>query len=85
MEIETLEKLILEGRKKLMVEGVESVDSFSEQVLNLTVKGSRLKITGTGLKISSFNKDTGNFSCEGKVAEMKFSCKKTPFIKKIFK
>ena len=64
---------------------VESVDAFSEQMINLSVKGSKLKILGEKLKISIFNKTLGTFSCEGKVSEIRYGNAKTPFIKKIFK
>lgn len=79
------EKLVLEGRRNLNISCVESVDGFSEQILNLTVKGCKLKVLGEGLKIINFNQSSGNFSCEGKVNEMRFNYKKQPLLKKIFK
>ena len=85
MENLDFEKLILEGRNKLTINGVESVDAFSEQAINLTVKGTRLKIFGEKLKISNFNKGAGSFSCDGKVSEIRYGSQKAPFIKKLFK
>ena len=80
-----LEKLELVGRNKLAMNGVESVDGFSEQALNLTVSGVKVKITGDKIKISSYNKAGGILTAEGVFNEIRYNAKKTPFLKKIFK
>ncbi len=79
------EKLELVGRSRLSMSGVESVDGFSEQGLNLTVSGVKVKITGEKIKISSYNKSCGTLTAEGLVSEIKYNAKKVPFLKKIFK
>ena len=79
------EKLILEARKKLSMTGVETVDGFSEQSLKLTVSGNKVIICGENIKITAFNKSTGNLSAEGTFTEIKYNHKKTPFIKRLFK
>ena len=77
--------LTLENRNKLSISGVESVDGFTDQFINLCVSGSRLKILGENLKISTFNKSTGNFLAEGTINEIKFSGKKLSLIKRVLK
>ncbi len=79
------EKIILEDRKKLSMSGVSTVDGFSEQCLKLTVSGNKITVFGENLKITAFNKASGNLTAEGVVSEIKYNHKKVPFIKRIFK
>lgn len=79
------DKLILDGRKKLSMTGVQTVDGFSEQSLKLTISGDRVVINGEGIKITAFNKATGNLSAEGVFNEVKYNFKKAPIIKRLFK
>lgn len=83
-QIET-HKLELDARKRLLMTGVESVDGFSEQVLNLSVMGSKLKISGENIKITAYNKATGNLTADGVFNEIKYLTKKPPIVKRIFK
>ncbi len=85
MDMVEKEILTLEGRKFLNLTQVSSVDAFSEESIILTVNEIKSKIIGEKLKITNFNKSSGNFSCEGVINEIKFGHKKTPLIKKIFK
>ena len=79
------DKLTLDGRKKLSMTGVESVNSFSTNALKLTVNGKTVLISGENIKIDSYNKSSGLFSATGVFSEIKYSIKKQPIIKKIFK
>lgn len=79
------DKLVLEARKNLSLTGVQTVDGFTNQCLKLTVSGEKVVISGSDLKITSFNKNTGVLSCNGLVNEIKYNLKKQPFIKRIFK
>lgn len=85
MENQIDEVLTLESRKKLSMTGVDSVDGFNDQFINLTVLGSKVKVSGEKLKVTSFNEGTGLLAVDGIVNEVKFCCKKVPFLKKIFK
>lgn len=78
-------KLILEGRSKLSMSDVNSVDSFTEEVLNLTVSNVKVKILGEKIKIASFNKESGTLLADGVFNEIKYNVKKQPLIKRIFK
>ncbi|MBQ7831694.1 MAG: hypothetical protein IJ393_06460 [Clostridia bacterium] len=68
--------VILEQRKNLTVNGVESVNSFSEAkiVLGLTI-GERLTIVGSGLKITGFVKSNGTFTAEGEFVSLSYGGK----------
>ena len=80
-----VEKFILEGRKRLSMTGVEAVDSFSEESLKLTVSGSKVFIFGENIKITAFNKSSGNLSAEGVFNEIKYNKKRLPLVKRLFK
>lgn len=84
-DINTLEKFTLEGRKRLSITGVNSVDGFSERELKLTVSGSRVDIRGENIKITAYNNVSGNFTADGLFSEIKFGGKKVPMLKRIFK
>lgn len=79
------DKLELFGRKRLAMSAVESVDGFSEQALNLTVAGTKVRVTGEKIKITSYNKAAGTLTADGVFSEIKYSVKKTPFYKRILK
>lgn len=79
------DRLELSERKKLNMTSVDSVDGFNEEILNLTVAGSKMKVCGEGLKITAYNKTTGELSAEGLFNEIKFSKKSVPILKKFFK
>ena len=80
-----LERLILEGRKRLSMSGVESVDGFSSQQIKLSVGGNKVIILGSEMKITAFNKGNGNLSAEGSFQSIRYDVKKGPIIKRIFK
>jgi hypothetical protein len=79
------DKLVLENRKKLSMTEVKSVDGFTEQLLNVSLKDVKVKITGENIKISAYNKDSGNLVAEGNFKEIRYIVKSGPLIKKVFK
>lgn len=84
-EIADNDRLEIIGRKKLAMTGVDAVEGFTEQTLNLTVAGVKMRISGENIKITSYNKTTGNLTADGVFSEIKYMQKNTPLIKKIFK
>lgn len=84
-ENDNIQRLILEGQKRLNMSGVESVDGFSDQQLKLTVSGSRVLVLGDGIKITAYSKGTGNLQADGKFTSIRYDMKKAPFIKRVFK
>ena len=79
------EKLVLENRKRLSLSGVESVDGFSEGFLRLSLSSGKLQILGENIKITSFNKSSGNLDAQGEIYQIKYLNKKQPIVKRIFK
>ena len=79
------QKLTLENRKRLTMSGVDSVDSFSDKELKLTVGGDKVLIGGGGVKITAYNKGNGVLTADGKFDSVKYDAKKAPFIKRFFK
>lgn len=69
-------KVVLERRKSLSVSAVESVRSFSEVKIVLSLSGGeKLTIIGTGLKITGFSKATGEFTAEGTFTSLSYGGK----------
>ena len=73
MQETTKHSIILEQSKNLNISGVESVVSFSEVKIVLSLSGGeKLHIIGTDLKITNFSKTTGTFTAEGTVVGMTY-------------
>ena len=76
--------LILEQRKNLTVNGVESVSAFSEVKIVLSlIGGAKMTILGIGLKITGFSKTNGIFTAEGSFSGFSYGGKS--LASKIFK
>jgi len=64
--------LVLEGRRRLSISGVQDVESFDETgVVCATVKGTLL-IKGSGLHVDRLNLEGGELSIEGNVDSMEY-------------
>ncbi|MBR2623488.1 MAG: hypothetical protein IKD15_04605 [Clostridia bacterium] len=76
--------VVIEQKKNLTVNGVESVSSFSEVKIVLSILGGeRMQVVGSGLKITGFSKSNGSFTAEGEVMGISYGGKS--FASKIFK
>ena len=62
--------VILEGRKKLAVDGVNDVVSFDEVSVVLDTVAGRLNVGGTDLHIQLLCLDSGKVVIDGEVSEM---------------
>ena len=81
---ENKHSILLEQRKNLTVAGVESVASFSEVKIVLTLMGGeRMNVIGSGLKITGFSKTSGTFTAEGEFMGLSYGAKS--FTARIFK
>ena len=60
-------RLELEGRERLLVSGVEEVESFDESAIYLTTAQGPLEIQGEGLHIETLSLDGGDLKVEGRV------------------
>lgn len=84
MQENSKHSVILEQRKNLSINGVESVVAFSEVKITLALLGGeRMNVIGTGLKISGFSKTNGTFTAEGEVSGISYGGKS--FAARIFK
>lgn len=77
--------LTIEGQERITFSGVESVDAFSDNNINLTVNGKRVQIAGARLKVLSFAKGSGNFAATGTVYSVKFAGAKGKGLKGLLK
>ena len=76
--------VIIEQRKNITVNAVESVVGFSEvKILLALIGGERLSVLGSGLKITAFSKTSGSFTAEGTVTSVSYGGKS--IVSKIFK
>ncbi len=76
--------IVIEQRKKMTVSAVDSVVSFSEVKITLSlVGGERMTVIGSGLKITGFSKANGTFTAEGTVVAVNYGGKS--FASKLFK
>ncbi|MDO7788041.1 sporulation protein YabP [Desulforamulus aquiferis] len=57
--------LSIDGRKKLMLQGVQHVGSFDEQEITLDTNMGFLQLKGEGMHITHLNLDDGNLVVEG--------------------
>ena len=83
-EIINKHSVIIEQRKSINVNAVESVIAFSEvKILLSLVGGGRMQVLGTGLKITGFSKTSGSFTAEGNLTSISYGGKS--FASRIFK
>ena len=74
----------IEQRKKISISAVESVVSFSEVKIVLSlVGGEKLHVAGMGLKITGFVKASGVFTAEGTITGISYGGKS--FASKLFR
>jgi len=64
---EMMQNVILEGRKKLTVSGVEDVESFDENVVVIKTVCGIMVVRGSGLHMEKLSLDSGDISIEGTV------------------
>ena len=77
-------QLMIKDKKEVFLSGVESVIAFSPNRIALTLgDGTKVFIVGTGLKITAFSKDDGDFKGVGVVTGVSYGGK--GFASKIFK
>ena len=73
---ENKHSVILEQKKNLTVSGVDSVASFSEAKIVLSLlSGDRMNVIGSDLKITGFSKMSGTFTAEGDVMGISYGGK----------
>ncbi len=76
--LEMPHNVIIEGRERLSVSGVEDVESFDESTIVLyTTKGS-LVLKGSDLHIGRLSLDNGELSVEGNIDSLTYEDQEKP-------
>lgn len=70
--------IILEGRRKMLVSGVENVESFDENMIVLYTTEGVLVIHGEELHIEKLNLDGGELNVEGHVDSLSYEDDEAP-------
>lgn len=70
LTVQKLHNVILEGRRKLSVSGVEDVGHFDEGEIAMHTACGELIVRGEELHIGKLSLDTGELSVEGYVTEL---------------
>lgn len=65
--------LTLSERRRLAVSGVDDVESFDEEAVNLATAAGTLAIRGSGLRIEKLSLDGGELVVEGKIDCLDYS------------
>ena len=69
---EMLHKLVMTGREKLTVTGVEDVDSFDETTIVAYTDYGELTVSGTELHICVLNIEHGELTVEGNISGLNY-------------
>ena len=85
--IDNKQTLLLENRKKLTVDGIINVESFSEDYLRLSSKLGKIEVEGSNLKIEELRQENGKIYITGEITGVFYGDNKTSktFFGKIFK
>lgn len=65
--INTVQNVIIESRKKLNISGVKDVSSFDDETILLDTVFGKMTVKGEDLHIESFNTVTGDIVANGKI------------------
>ncbi|MBR3593878.1 MAG: sporulation protein YabP [Clostridia bacterium] len=65
--------LILQERKMLTVSGVSEVKGFSERAVVAETVLGELTLKGEELRITGFNRETGDMAVEGKITALAYT------------
>lgn len=66
-------KITMEGREKLTVSGVEDVDSFDENEIQIYTSEGMLTVKGSDLHMSHLNVEEGDLMVEGEIDGLNYS------------
>lgn len=80
--------VVISAREKVMITGVNDVDSFNENEVILLTDGGTLTIVGEDLHISKLNLDDGQLALEGVIDAMEYGdspSAKKPLLGRIFR
>ncbi len=78
----------MEDRKKMLVTGVENVESFNDNTIILKTINGGMIIKGEGLNINNLNVEDGNVKIHGKINGINYTSKDVSsknILEKLFK
>ncbi len=64
--------IILDGRERLSITGVEDVESFDENAVVMSTSQGVLMIKGTGLRVDRLSLEGGELNIEGTVDSLQY-------------
>ena len=64
--------IILEGRERLSISGVEDVESFNEESIVIYTSKGLLLVQGSDLHIEKLSLDGGDLAVEGQVLSLRY-------------
>ena len=65
--LNTVQNVIIESRKRLNISGVKDVTSFDDETILLDTVFGRMTIKGENIRIESFNTTTWDIVANGKI------------------
>ncbi len=79
--------LVLDSRKKLIIDGIKNVEGFSEEFLELESDLGKICVEGEGLKIDELSHESGKVSISGSINGIFYddNKKKTGIFGRLFK
>ncbi len=88
-QVNVLQNVILENRKKLTMTGIKDVLSFDDEVVVVDSELGLINIKGIDLKVNKISVESGDVVVEGNVRAIEYSDKefgpKQGFMSRIFK
>ena len=69
---QTAHKIVLTGRERLEITGVEEVESFDENTIVMSTSLGALLVRGEGLHIETLSLDGGALKVEGRVESLSY-------------
>ncbi len=71
--VENVHKVMMTGREKLSVSGVEDVDSFDEDRITVYTVDGTMTVKGAAFRINRLNVEDGQLEIEGEIDSIEYS------------
>lgn len=82
-EVHTLN---IENQKRIQLSSVAEVNGFSDKEIRVTlVSGVKISVTGQAMKITNFQKESGQFVADGQIIGVKYQGAGQSFLKRLVK
>lgn len=82
----SMHDVIIEGRKKATMTGIEDVESFDEETILARSSCGEITLRGHSLKISKLSVESGDMVVEGEIDNVSYGeVKSGSFLSRVFK